>query len=111
MQMTVNTTNSVAEFDTNGVNTLSDLRAVNSALNNRAATLGYAARGDGGHGEYAVDEADTTSTESIPMIIVANDGARWKLIHDGNVSAEQDRKSTRLNSSHITISYAVFCLK
>jgi len=25
--------------------------------------------------------------------------------------AQQDRKSTRLNSSHITISYAVFCLK
>ena len=23
----------------------------------------------------------------------------------------EDRKSTRLNSSHITISYAVFCLK
>src|SRR5437773_6963812 len=26
-------------------------------------------------------------------------------------AARQDRKSTRLNSSHITISYAVFCLK
>src|SRR5437667_4102385 len=26
-------------------------------------------------------------------------------------SKAQDRKSTRLNSSHITISYAVFCLK
>src|SRR5437773_9313075 len=26
-------------------------------------------------------------------------------------SAPLDRKSTRLNSSHITISYAVFCLK
>src|SRR5437667_8252118 len=25
--------------------------------------------------------------------------------------ASSDRKSTRLNSSHITISYAVFCLK
>src|SRR5690606_17765181 len=25
--------------------------------------------------------------------------------------AEQDRKSTRLNSSHVKISYAVFCLK
>src|SRR3712207_8413786 len=25
--------------------------------------------------------------------------------------AEQDRKSTRLNSSHANISYAVFCLK
>src|SRR5256885_3469498 len=26
-------------------------------------------------------------------------------------SGEQDRKSTRLNSSHLVISYAVFCLK
>src|SRR5690606_8981305 len=29
---------------------------------------------------------------------------------DGNV-IELDRKSTRLNSSHVKISYAVFCLK
>src|SRR5699024_12059051 len=28
-----------------------------------------------------------------------------------NQSAFQDRKSTRLNSSHVSISYAVFCLK
>src|SRR5437773_5095850 len=27
------------------------------------------------------------------------------------LAGEEDRKSTRLNSSHITISYAVFCLK
>src|SRR5699024_11859915 len=26
-------------------------------------------------------------------------------------STESDRKSTRLNSSHVSISYAVFCLK
>src|SRR6266496_5131829 len=26
-------------------------------------------------------------------------------------SGQQDRKSTRLNSSHVEISYAVFCLK
>src|SRR5439155_23377494 len=26
-------------------------------------------------------------------------------------SADRDRKSTRLNSSHVAISYAVFCLK
>src|SRR3712207_7963730 len=31
------------------------------------------------------------------------------LSHRGNVSL--DRKSTRLNSSHANISYAVFCLK
>src|SRR2546426_6966422 len=33
---------------------------------------------------------------------------------DGKVSRktiDQDRKSTRLNSSHLVISYAVFCLK
>src|SRR5437870_9438267 len=27
------------------------------------------------------------------------------------VTAQRDRKSTRLNSSHVAISYAVFCLK
>ena len=27
------------------------------------------------------------------------------------IEVDVDRKSTRLNSSHITISYAVFCLK
>src|SRR3712207_6849625 len=30
---------------------------------------------------------------------------------DPGVPATQDRKSTRLNSSHANISYAVFCLK
>src|SRR5699024_11395503 len=29
----------------------------------------------------------------------------------GSPSTEEDRKSTRLNSSHVSISYAVFCLK
>src|SRR3712207_7353496 len=29
----------------------------------------------------------------------------------GGVLVEEDRKSTRLNSSHANISYAVFCLK
>src|SRR3712207_7651849 len=33
---------------------------------------------------------------------------RWVLLRD---PAAQDRKSTRLNSSHANISYAVFCLK
>src|SRR5690625_6479232 len=40
------------------------------------------------------------------------------LLHHNNLSGEipnldplEDRKSTRLNSSHVAISYAVFCLK
>src|SRR6266540_6378320 len=37
-------------------------------------------------------------------------GLRAVLRHRDRVP-EADRKSTRLNSSHITISYAVFCLK
>src|SRR5256885_7934865 len=30
---------------------------------------------------------------------------------EGSFSCKRDRKSTRLNSSHLVISYAVFCLK
>src|SRR3712207_7632014 len=36
--------------------------------------------------------------------------ARWNALADLHVRA-RDRKSTRLNSSHANISYAVFCLK
>src|SRR5690606_36996897 len=32
-------------------------------------------------------------------------------LYSGNGSTSPDRKSTRLNSSHVKISYAVFCLK
>src|SRR3712207_7801174 len=43
-------------------------------------------------------------------------GLRWKDPVQrykglGEMDADQDRKSTRLNSSHANISYAVFCLK
>src|SRR5690625_809730 len=31
--------------------------------------------------------------------------------HTLDAMADEDRKSTRLNSSHVAISYAVFCLK
>src|SRR2546430_7437132 len=33
------------------------------------------------------------------------------LLYPGQEDTEEDRKSTRLNSSHSQISYAVFCLK
>src|SRR5439155_27143485 len=37
---------------------------------------------------------------------------RWSMSkRDGAPNAGTDRKSTRLNSSHVAISYAVFCLK
>src|SRR5437870_13513742 len=39
----------------------------------------------------------------------AGEGLRW--IASGFGALGLDRKSTRLNSSHVAISYAVFCLK
>src|SRR5256885_12610689 len=36
---------------------------------------------------------------------------RRRLAHRRRAHAAEDRKSTRLNSSHLVISYAVFCLQ
>src|SRR3712207_8604335 len=49
-----------------------------------------------------LDELSLTAEERVLMRCRAAE----ELIHKG-----QDRKSTRLNSSHANISYAVFCLK
>src|SRR5256885_10142697 len=38
-------------------------------------------------------------------------GDRGNVVHLGGEVAGQDRKSTRLNSSHLVISDAVFCLQ
>src|SRR5690554_7693298 len=45
--------------------------------------------------------------------IIQCDGLRCSHHHGTSdlVRLQQDRKSTRLNSSHVRISYAVFCLK
>src|SRR5690606_39298279 len=39
------------------------------------------------------------------------DDATLRVLVESNTPADSDRKSTRLNSSHVKISYAVFCLK
>src|SRR5256885_12990050 len=38
-------------------------------------------------------------------------GSRWSRRRQRFPGEKRDRKSTRLNSSHLVISYAVFCLK
>src|SRR2546426_7556260 len=45
--------------------------------------------------------------DQLDVVLRQNDPAR----HVHGVLRHQDRKSTRLNSSHLVISYAVFCLK
>src|SRR3712207_8764086 len=43
--------------------------------------------------------------------VSAQAGAMWIDVYDAGTTKAGDRKSTRLNSSHANISYAVFCLK
>src|SRR5256885_10561280 len=42
---------------------------------------------------------------------VSRDHHEWPLPRIVPIPTQSDRKSTRLNSSHLVISYAVFCLK
>src|SRR5437773_9038345 len=61
-------------------------------------------------------ESSTRNANAITRAGIHSAGCRRKAENE-NVDASsgapraRDRKSTRLNSSHITISYAVFCLK
>src|SRR5256885_12433343 len=72
-------------------------------------------------GEPAVDDAqhaprlgDVAIARALVLVVLARE-----LVEEAELSEhrtepahlEQDRKSTRLNSSHLVISYAVFCLK
>src|SRR5437899_8046015 len=51
----------------------------------------------------------------VEWITLTPDNLRWTSKHAAHLgqrlAVEIDRKSTRLNSSHLGISYAVFCLK
>src|SRR5256885_4236775 len=56
--------------------------------------------------EFACQEFASSST---PLRASGSASANRSLFDKRDAS--QDRKSTRLNSSHLVISYAVFCLK
>src|SRR5690554_7542548 len=59
-------------------------------------------------------EEPTASSEKLHYTKDASLKIKWRTsIGDGSKGAylRIDRKSTRLNSSHVRISYAVFCLK
>src|SRR3712207_6890515 len=74
-------------------------------------TLFRSVQGEVGSGKTAVAAA--------ALFVAVCNGAQGSLMAPTEILAEQhyrnlvtlDRKSTRLNSSHANISYAVFCLK
>src|SRR3712207_7533102 len=59
-------------------------------------------RQERGHGERG---------DEVVLVVEDLDVQRHGVGQAADVARDQDRKSTRLNSSHANISYAVFCLK
>src|SRR5207253_10701153 len=64
-------------------------------------------------GDFTMD-AKTDTTAKTATLTVGNKNYDFPIL-SGTVGPDvvdiRDRKSTRLNSSHVAISYAVFCLK
>src|SRR3712207_6856560 len=79
------------------------LGGVSKAVRAKRADVGVGAHEDP---EVALEPAQTADrARRVVVEVEAGPGAV------GGVAAIEDRKSTRLNSSHANISYAVFCLK
>src|SRR5690625_1845817 len=72
------------------------------------AGLGQLAPGAGVVGLLVADVAVDLQHAVVVLEHVLDDGAGEGVL---GVGVDVDRKSTRLNSSHVAISYAVFCLK
>src|SRR5690554_2884672 len=64
---------------------------------------------------HAVPTRDGLLRRVTAVAVVSHHATQQSIIRSGNpvmiVQGYGDRKSTRLNSSHVRISYAVFCLK
>src|SRR5256885_10713105 len=78
-------------------------RVVTNLVLNAVQAAGPGARVTVRTGRPAVDDLPVGLTVENPVALVVED--------NGPGIPEKDRKSTRLNSSHLVISYAVFCLK
>src|SRR5699024_11803917 len=80
------------------------------------------------NGLVSEEEASTLTDQQVAQFILASGFSTAEVISDvsgrgvgldvvrttieslgGHISIESDRKSTRLNSTHVSISYAVFC--
>src|SRR5699024_12757629 len=83
-------------------------------------TLFRSVRHGGGHAALIPDQGVHIHAEDHPLRILGPEKDAHYLVElavipvrDGepHSGSFKDRKSTRLNSSHVSISYAVFCLK
>src|SRR5205807_10127641 len=68
-------------------------------------------RAAAGHGRRTHSRTRRTARALGDLDRGCADGRRARALDEPGDTARVDRKSTRLNSSHLVISYAVFCLK
>src|SRR3712207_7953750 len=66
--------------------------------------------GPGGRASGLAGAEDSDSVRSLGVASTCSASAAARAAEAAD-SSQRDRKSTRLNSSHANISYAVFCLK
>src|SRR3712207_8807191 len=72
---------------------------------------------DGGRGRGPVEAhpaelfADQRQVPQADLVVLGDRGQPAPVAAEAQPRQDADRKSTRLNSSHANISYAVFCLK
>jgi len=71
------------------VDSVATLRTLNKNGRSQVVTLGYYAAGDQGQAIYRYDASDTSSADNGGTVIVAADGGRYKLVHQGSVNVRQ----------------------
>src|SRR5256885_5241761 len=72
---------------------------------------GQRGRAVGGDDPTADGEGVARCLPQGPVLVPGERGGREQQDQPADQDEHRDRKSTRLNSSHLVISYAVFCLK
>ena len=94
------------------VDSIAAVRAFDKTKFTRAVVTGYYGAGDGGGGNYYVDAADTTSIDNGGTILVAADGARWKLAQTYMVGCKQfgAKGDARYLSAGVLYSDAAFTI-
>src|SRR5207253_11087125 len=100
-----------ATFSTFLLHSAADHRDLHSFPTRRSSDLGNQCKAYGAPGIMRVPgRLQITWQDDNTLKIETDSGRQTRLLHFG-ASSTGDRKSTRLNSSHVAISYAVFCLK
>src|SRR5690625_5843847 len=64
-----------------------------------------------GHGQTIIAVHKLLHRKALIAVAIAKHFGQLTLVIEQQTLFGPDRKSTRLNSSHVAISYAVFCLK